>query len=143
MWCYQKHYIIHVYVSRSSYFMVLQEEISGCIVNLWSRIHSCCFVSVWGCLTYEFAAWTEVQGEQSVRLMINNKPSISLAKSLIFHKRGKYIDPKYHFLCNQVQNGQFEVVHVSTQKQFADVLSKTIKTEHFINLRDVIGVVDF
>lgn len=44
---------------------------------------------------------------------------------------------------NQVHNGVLEVVHYSTQKQLADVLTKVVKTKHLIYLRDVIGVVDF
>jgi hypothetical protein len=44
---------------------------------------------------------------------------------------------------NQVQNGMLEAIHYSTLKQLADVLTKAIKTEYFIYLRDVIGVADF
>lgn len=36
-----------------------------------------------------------------------------------------------------------EVVHRSTQKQLTYVMTKTIKTEQFIHLRDEIGVVEF
>lgn len=36
-----------------------------------------------------------------------------------------------------------KVVHCSTQKQLVDALTKAIKTKHFIQLRDEIGVVDF
>lgn len=75
--------------------------------------------------------------------MIDNKFAICLTKNPVLHGRSRHIDTKYYFLCNQVQNGVIEVVHVNTQKQLADVLTKTIKTEHFINLRDKIGVVHF
>lgn len=78
-----------------------------------------------------------------VKLMIDNKSTISLAKNPMLHGRSKHIDTKYHFLRNEVENGVFVVVHFSNHKQLADVLIKTIKTEHLINLRDVFGVVDF
>lgn len=78
-----------------------------------------------------------------VRLMIDNKSGISLSKNLVTHGRSKHIDTKYHFLHNKVQNGLLEIVQVNTQKQLADVLTKAIKTEHFIILRDEIGVVNF
>lgn len=80
---------------------------------------------------------------KSVKLMIDNKYVISIAKNPVLHGRSKYIDIKYHFLLNQVQNGVLKVVHVSTQKQLINVMTKEIKTEHFINLRGEIGVVDF
>lgn len=44
---------------------------------------------------------------------------------------------------NQVQSGVLEIVHCSTQKQLADMLTKAIKTEQFIHLKDEIGIVDF
>lgn len=78
-----------------------------------------------------------------VRLMIDNKSTISLAKNPVLHERSKHIYTMYHFLHNQVHNGVLKVVHVNTKKQLVDVLTKTIKTEHFINLRDGICVVDF
>lgn len=78
-----------------------------------------------------------------VRLMIDNTSTISLAKNSVLHGKSKHINTKFHFLCNQVQNGVFEVVRISTQEQLEDVLTKAIKTVHFINLRDEIGVIDF
>ena len=78
-----------------------------------------------------------------MRLKIDNKSAISLAKNPMLHGRSKHIDTKFHFLRNQVQSGMFEVVHCSTQKHLTDVLIKAIKTEHFIQLRDGISVVEF
>lgn len=78
-----------------------------------------------------------------VKLMIHNKYDISLANNPVVHGRSSHIDTKYHFLRNQVQNGVLEVVLVSTQKKLADVLTNAMKIEHFINLREEIGVVDF
>ncbi|KAK2356374.1 hypothetical protein QL285_093712 [Trifolium repens] len=42
----------------------------------------------------------------------------------------------------QVQNEVLEAAHCSAQKQFADVLMKDVKVEHFIHLRDGIGVAE-
>lgn len=96
-----------------------------------------------GCLAYEFSIGTKFKLSKLVRLMIDNKPAISLVKNPVMHERSKHIDINFHFMRNKVQNGVLEVVHYNTQKQLADVLTKTIKTEHFINLRDGFGVVDF
>lgn len=78
-----------------------------------------------------------------VKMMIDNKSSISLSKNLVLHERSKHTSTKFHFLRNQVYNGMLEVMHCSTQKQFADVLTKSVKTEHFIHPRDGIGVIEF
>ena len=37
-----------------------------------------------------------------LKLMIDNKSTISLAKNLVLHGRSKHIDTKYHFPRNQV-----------------------------------------
>ena len=49
----------------------------------------------------------------------------------------------FHFLSYRMQNGVLEVIHYSTQKQLANVLSKAVKTKHFIHMRDGICVVEF
>lgn len=61
----------------------------------------------------------------------------------MLHGRSKHIDTKFHFPRNQVHNGVIKVVHYNTQKQLTDVLIKVVKIEHFIHLRDEVGVVGF
>lgn len=53
---------------------------------------------------------------KSIRLMIDNKSSISIAKNPMMYGRSKHIDTKYHYMHNQVHNGVLEDVHVNTQK---------------------------
>ncbi|KAK2387440.1 hypothetical protein QL285_061223 [Trifolium repens] len=43
---------------------------------------------------------------------------------------------------SQVQNEVLEAAHCSAQKQLADALMKDVKAEHFIHLRDGIGVAE-
>ncbi|WJX32266.1 hypothetical protein P8452_20610 [Trifolium repens] len=103
-----------------------------------------------GALTACQAVWIlnllqdlKVKVNKPLMLMIDNKSAINLAKNPVLHGRSKHIETKYHFLRNQVQNGVLEVVHCSTQKQLADVMTKAIKTDQFLRLRDGIGVVSF
>ena len=85
----------------------------------------------------------KVEVEEPLKLMIDNKSAINLAKNPVLHGRSKHIETKYHFLRNQVQKGVLEVLHCSTQKQLADLLTKAVKTNQFLHLRDEIGVVSF
>lgn len=62
-----------------------------------------------------------------VRLTIDNKSTIRLAKNPLMHERRKHIDTKYHFLSNQFWNGVLYVAHINTQKQRADVLTRLSK----------------
>src|ERR1051325_2172980 len=85
----------------------------------------------------------KIKVNKPLKLMIDNKSAINLARNPVLHGRSKHIETKYHFLRSQVQNGTLEVVHCSIQKQLADVLTKTIKTDQFLRLRDEIRVVSF
>ena len=78
----------------------------------------------------------KIEVDKPLKLMINNKSSINLSKKPVLHRRSKHIETKYHFLRNQVQSGILEVVHYRTHKQLADVLTKAIKTDQFLRLRD-------
>lgn len=85
----------------------------------------------------------EFKVSKPVRSTIDHKTTTSLAKNLVLHGRSKHIDTHFNFMRNQVHNGVLEVIQCNTQKQLADLLTKIIKTEHFINSKDEIGFVDF
>ena len=85
----------------------------------------------------------KIKVSKLVKLMIDNILAISLTKNPILHGRRKHIATKFHYLRSQVQNGVLEVARYSIQKQLTDALNKAIKAEHFIHLRDEIGVVEF
>lgn len=85
----------------------------------------------------------KIKVNKPLKPMIDNKSAINLAKNLMLHGRSTHIETKYHFLINQVQNGVLEVMHCSNQKQLIDVLTKAIKTDQFLLLRDGIGVFSF
>ena len=83
----------------------------------------------------------KIKVNKPLKLMIDNKSAINLAKNPVLHGRNMHIETKYHFLINQVQNGVIEVLHCSTQKQLESILTKTIKTDQFLRLRGGIDVV--
>ena len=85
----------------------------------------------------------KIKVNKPLKLMIDNKSAINLARNPVLHGRSKHIETKYHFLRHQVQRGVLEVVHCNTQKQLADALTKAIKTDQFLRLRDGIGVTSF
>ncbi|KAI5419600.1 hypothetical protein KIW84_043675, partial [Lathyrus oleraceus] len=64
----------------------------------------------------------KIKVSKHVKLMIENNLVINLVKNPVLHGRSK---------------------HCSTQKQLANVMIKAMKVEHFIHLRDEIGVVNF
>ena len=85
----------------------------------------------------------ELQLEKSgkVKLLVDNKSAIDLAKHPASHGRSKHIETKFHFLREQVNNEKLKIEHCRTEDQLADILTKALKLERFRCLRDSIGVV--
>jgi hypothetical protein len=56
------------------------------------------------------------------------------------HGRSKHIDVKFHFLRDLTREGTVELVHYSTQEQLSDIMTKPLKLEVFLKLRDRLGM---
>jgi hypothetical protein len=78
-----------------------------------------------------------------MRLNVDNKSAISLARNPIAHGRSKHIETKYHFLRDQVSKGKLTVEHCSTNVQIADIMTKPLKADRFKELRTLVGIVKF
>ncbi|XP_045810933.1 uncharacterized protein LOC123905375 [Trifolium pratense] len=52
------------------------------------------------------------------------------------HGRSKHIEAKFHFLREQVNQGSLEVIHCATGSQVADIMTKSLKVDRFLNLRN-------
>ena len=84
----------------------------------------------------------EVTGEacKKVRLLIDNKSAIALAKNPVFHGRSKHIHKRYHFIRECVENEQIEVEHVPGEEQKANLLTKALGRIKFKEMRELVGV---
>ncbi|KAK1631316.1 hypothetical protein QYE76_005631 [Lolium multiflorum] len=61
-----------------------------------------------------------------VKLCMDNLSAIALCKNPIFHDRIKHIDTRYHYIRECVEEGKVEVVHVGTNDQMGDILTKAL-----------------
>ena len=50
------------------------------------------------------------------------------------HGRSKHINVRFHFLREFTKAGTMELVHCGTQEQLADVMTKPLKLDVFLNL---------
>ena len=71
----------------------------------------------------------------------DNQSCIKLSENLVFHDRSKHIEIIYHFIRDYVQRGAVELQYISTDKQIADILSKSLGRGKHIHFRDKMGVV--
>jgi hypothetical protein len=77
---------------------------------------------------------------ESVKLRIDNVSAINLAKNPIAHGRSKHIELRFHYLREQVNNGNLTLEHYRSEDQFADLFTKAVTVKVFQKLRDQMGV---
>ncbi|BBH08994.1 ADP glucose pyrophosphorylase large subunit 1 [Prunus dulcis] len=73
----------------------------------------------------------------------DNVSTIKLSRNPVMHGRSKHIDIRFHFLRDLVKSEVLELVQCSTQEQIADVLTKPLKVDTFLKMRDLMGVCKF
>jgi hypothetical protein len=59
------------------------------------------------------------------------------------HGRSKHIDIRFHFLRDLVKDEVIELTYCSTHDQIADIMTKPLKIEAFLKLRDLMGVCEY
>jgi hypothetical protein len=59
-------------------------------------------------------------------LFTDNEAAESIVKHEPDYQRSKHIDIRYHFVRDHYENGTFEVEHISTDGQLADILTKPL-----------------
>jgi len=60
----------------------------------------------------------------------------------VLHDRNKHIDVKFHFLRDCVDGGQIVIEFVDTNRQLADILTKSLGRLRFLELRGLMGMVE-
>ena len=75
-----------------------------------------------------------------ISINCDNTSAINLSKNPIQHSRTKHIEIRYHFLIDQIQKGDIEVIYVHTDKQLEDIFTKTLKEKRFCFIRRELGI---
>ena len=64
--------------------------------------------------------------EKPTMLISDSTGAVSIAKNLLFHKRTKHIDSRFHWVREKVQAGRFVTEFCPSQEQTADMLTKPL-----------------
>jgi hypothetical protein len=75
-------------------------------------------------------------------LLIDNKSAIALCKNPVHHDRSKHIDIKFHHIRDSIEAGQLYVDHVRMEEQLANILTKALGFVWFIELHQLMGVIE-
>jgi len=111
-------------------------SLSSCEAEYVAVCEASCQV-VWLC---SLMRELEVELNEKVKLLVDNKLVINLAHHPVSHGRSKHIKTKFHYIKDQVNKGSLEVEYYSSERQLADVFKKPLKRECFSQLRQLIGV---
>lgn len=79
--------------------------------------------------------------QKATRVLCDNNSAICLAKYQIFHERSKHIDVRLHYIRDQIEKNEVEVLKVGTEDNAADPLTKAVphlKLKHCLELVSVL-----
>ncbi|MCI52649.1 cationic amino acid transporter 1-like [Trifolium medium] len=71
---------------------------------------------------------------------IDNTSAINLAKNPVAHGKSKYIEMRFHYLREQLNNGKLCLKHCRSGEQLADIFTKSVQIEVFKRLRNMMGL---
>ncbi|RDX72544.1 Copia protein, partial [Mucuna pruriens] len=69
------------------------------------------------------------KNSKKVKLLVDKKYAIDLARHPISHGRSKHIETRFHFLKKQVNNEKLQIKHYRAKIQFANIFIKALKRE--------------
>ena len=61
----------------------------------------------------------------------------------MFHERTKYIDIKFHFVRDVIEEGELNVCKISTHDNPADMLTKLVPVAKFELCSSLVGLIDY
>nr|GFB42778.1 retrotransposon protein, putative, unclassified [Tanacetum cinerariifolium] len=82
-------------------------------------------------------------GLNKIPMYCDNKSAIALCYNNVQHSRSKYIDIRYHFIKEQVENRVIELYFINTEYQLADLFTKALGRERIEFLINMLGMRSF
>ena len=70
----------------------------------------------------------------------DNKCCIALGKNPVQNARTKHLERKCHFTRHQIKQGRIDLVYVTSKDQLADINTKALPKQRFLELRDALGL---
>lgn len=77
---------------------------------------------------------------QVTQLFCDNDAASRLAEDHIWHSHTKHIRVKYHYICEQVLEGELAVSHVKSKENTTDILTKSLSHPDFLHLHHYLGL---
>ena len=91
----------------------------------------------------EFLSELGFHMDEPTTLYGDNVAACTWANSISTHRKAKHIEVKYHFIRSKIQDGQIETIHVASNLNRADGLTKPLDKNNFINFRNSVDVLHY
>ncbi|TMW59504.1 hypothetical protein Poli38472_004573 [Pythium oligandrum] len=78
--------------------------------------------------------------KKPIQVWEDNQGAIALAHNAGYHARTKHIDIRHHYVRDLVADSVIKLSYVETQRQLADILTKSLGTKRFEFLRELMRV---
>ena len=75
-----------------------------------------------------------------MKMYCDNKAAINISHDPVHHDQTKHVEVDKHFIKEKVEDGTICMVYVPTNKQVADVLTKTLSRRSFKQLINKLGM---
>lgn len=72
--------------------------------------------------------------------LMDSQSAISLIKNLIFHKRVKHIDVRFHYIRERYGESDFVLESVASKEQHADILTTPLPRQQHKYHREALGI---
>ncbi|WVZ80195.1 hypothetical protein U9M48_027689 [Paspalum notatum var. saurae] len=130
------------YSSGSSLFLrgFLDVDHTGCRIDRKSSSGTCQLLGT-SLVSWSSRKQASVSLSTTKRVVWKNPSSSGLysryfvAKNPVLHSRTKHIDVRFHFLRDHYEKGDIDLVHVASENQLADIITKPLEFGAFVRLR--------
>jgi hypothetical protein len=104
------------------------------------RVHCGLRINTRSCLVKRLLTELGLQETNPIPLLCDNQSAVRLVRNPDSHQRTKHIDVKYHYIRDQQEGGEINILYVDTNNQLADILTKPLAAARFNWLREEIGI---